>query len=180
MSKNIITAPTDFEGAVGFTGDVTIQNGQLGDLALSETAAKRVAAKKVWQLQQFGYSSESLSNAIGSTIDKHIHTAKGKGTVKRVSVVIEVAPSASGYTYTVDLKKAVDGSTTYNTILSSTLTINDSTAVGTELTLSLDSTKVEYDAKDRFELEVIRSGSSGTEGQGLSVVVHAEETTEAA
>lgn len=102
-----------------------------------------------------------------------IYLATGAGTIEAVEVRPETAPTGGDKAYTVDVKKAANASTSFASILSAPITMNSSDANGTLNTGTLSTTT--YSDGDAFQVVVDATGSTGSQGQGLILLVKLRE-----
>lgn len=155
-------------GSWTFTGSVTLPANTIDEGDVKTTAL--FAADNL--VARFAKSADQKTGTAVTSETRYIHVAKYAGLVTSVEAAIDAAISGDN-TLVIDVKKSTGGAA-FATILSSTLTINSSTAAKTATAATIDATKDDYVAGDIFEVIVTAAGT-GTQAQGLNVTVFFEE-----
>lgn len=155
-------------GSWVFSGTVSLPANSVDENTM-KTAALLPAAKLV---TRFAKDHRQVTGTAVTAKTEHVHIAKYVGIVKSVEASIDAAITGDN-TVVIDVKKSTGGAA-FATILSSTLTINSSTAVRTATAATIDATKDDYVAGDIFEVIVTVAGT-GTQAQGLNVTIFFEE-----
>ncbi len=151
-----------------FTGTVTLPTQSVDENNI-KTAARLPADNLV---ARFARGHSQVSGTAVTAKTELVHVAKYAGIVTDVIVAIDDAITGDN-TVVVDIKKSTGGAA-FATILSSTLTINSSSAAQTAIAATIDATKDDYVAGDVFEVVVTVAGT-GTQAQGLNVTIFFEE-----
>ena len=161
-----------FENTVTFQGDVYFRENSIDARAISDDANNRLEASKQVHRVDPEYSQAPGTNVVSET--KLLRLARGAGELKAFEVRPIVAPAGGDLQYTVDLQKAVDGSSSWTSLLDAVLTIDSSSADETKEGATLAATPT-YAAGDALRIVVTVSGSTGTQGQGMVVLAAIEE-----
>jgi len=158
-----ITGPMELND-VTISGNFYAPAGSIDNTAFSTSSTKRLAATKADHQKHITWRvGDGFASAVAVT-DEIIHIAQGAGTIIAAYVRNEAAPTGGDKDYTVDILKAVDASGTYATILSSAIASPADNTVGSG-TLST-TTFAQYDS---FKLDINATGSTGTNGVGVTV-----------
>jgi hypothetical protein len=159
-----ITGPIEITDA-SLTGTAYFPSGSVTNTAFSSNTTDRLAATKSDHQRHIVWSTATTATAITAT-EAIVHIAQGAGTIIGAFVVNETAPTGGDLDYTVDVLKAADGSTSFSTILTGAIA---SPADGTVGSGTLTTTT--YSQYDRFKFDINTSGSTGTNGLGVTVVL---------
>jgi hypothetical protein len=124
-------------------------------------------------IHQFPLVYAQSTAAVIASATVPIHIAYDDGTVIGVEVVALTAPTGGDKAFTVDVKKG-NQATPAATILNSVITVNSTKADREVVVGSLATTA--YADGDFLEVVVTASGSTGTQGTGLVVVVTVAES----
>lgn len=116
------------------------------------------------------YRQVDGTNVVSQT--STIYSSRKAGTLDSLLVFPTTAPTGGDLAYTVDLKKST-GAGAFATVLSAVVTVNSSSTDRTIQTGTINSPA--FIANDTFQLVVATSGSTGSQGQGLCVTIHAKE-----
>lgn len=166
---------TEHKQGATITGTFNPPAGSIKDTHVSSSSADRIAAGKTQHQKTFTVDTDpAVAVSASDSRDYLRHRAVGAGTVTDFNASLEAAITGA-YTYTIDLQKATDGSNTFSSVLTSTITLDNATAADTKVAATVDSTKADYVADDRFKIVVTRAGASGTDGQGLLVAATVNE-----
>ena len=164
-----------FTAAVRFVNAI-LQNGAITDVMVADGAA--VDASKLDHQHALVYHQPIGSDVITETVP--IYTGRAAGEVIDVTVQCLTAPTGSNPTsdkdFTVDIKTAVEGSTTLTSILSAPVVIDVSRVNGEMMKAAIATAA--YAAEKMIAVEITASGSTGTQGQGLVVVVTVREAAD--
>ena len=136
----------------------------------SVAASAGIEASKVIHRLALRYAQASGADVAAQTM--LLHTFRNTATIEAVEVIPSTAPTGGDKAFTVDVQLG-DASTAFATILSGVVTVNSSSANRTIQTGSL-STSSAADG-DTLQVVVAASGSTGSQGQGLLVVVWVSE-----
>ena len=130
-------------------------------------AGAGIEATKLQQQYSFVYQQLAGTDVVAAT--QNLHVAKAAGTIVGVQVRPETVPTGD-YTINVDIQKAADGSGSFATVLSATeeISVSESSVNYTLQDASLGGT-LTYAAGDCFQVIITVAGSSGAQGQGLTV-----------
>ena len=102
-----------------------------------------------------------------TAVTQTVHVGRFGGTINDVRATIETAPTGGDKTVTIDVLK--NGTT----VLSSTQSFSASDANGDVKVATLSVTS--YVADDVIEVDIAVAGSTGSQGQGVAVIVDMQE-----
>jgi len=105
---------------------------------------------------------------------EHAFTAKFAGIITHVEASTSTAPTGGDQKVTVDVQKATAGGA-FATILTSTFDVDTGEVDRVATAGTLDATEDDYVAGDLFQTVVTVSGSTGSQAQGLSITLWAQE-----
>lgn len=162
--------PTDLQvlGKAYLTGGVDLPADSVGDTQVSGGLG---ALKLEHQHQPFHVQDDG-SDVVTET--KVLAFMMAAGTMVSMEVRPETAPTGGDKQYTVDLQKAANGSTSYATVLSAVVTVDSSSVDGTLQAGTISTTAL---AKgDSLRVVITASGSTGSQGQGVTVMVKYRES----
>jgi hypothetical protein len=147
-----------------------IPAGSITNTELATNAA--IAASKAVHHFAKHYGQDNGADVASKT--HLLHAAKTAGVLAAVEVAVSTAPTGGDKKFTVDVQKSTGGGA-FATMLSAVVTIdsgksNFSVTAGTISGAS-------YAAGDILEVIVTASGSTGSQGQGLSVDAYLQEAT---
>jgi hypothetical protein len=149
---------------------LTIPDGTIVDAAVSAAAA--IAATKMQHQHALNYSQADGSAVAAAIVP--IHIVRGStATIVDIEVSCVDAPSGGDLAFSVDLKKANEGTPTPATVLSAPIAYS-STQSDCEVETGTISSASLVDG-DTLLVVVAVSGSTGTQGQGLVVTVTLRE-----
>lgn len=173
MALSIIEGDRVYKGTVSYTGTMVPPFGSIKNSHVSTSADDRIAATKVVHQFPLKYHQAGGTAVVAATVP--LHVAMGAGTIVRVDIRPETVPTGGDLAFTVDVKKAADGSVSYASILSAAeeVSVAESSANGT--VQSVVPTTTTYSAGDCLQVVIALSGSTGTQGQGVTVVVWVRE-----
>lgn len=169
-------AKSRVDGDLHVTGALTANEVQLPDATVSNADVEAAAGIDATKLEhQFPLTYKDDETAVKSNTAP-IYTVNGNSATiidTTIDVVCLTAPTGGDKQFTVELKKCNAGDTSPDTVLSSPITIDDAVAdcEVTEGTVNSPS----LSAGDTLVIEVVASGSTGTQGQGLIVTVTLRE-----
>lgn len=172
------TEHAELQGGATIQGTLNVPTGSLSNSNWSTSSSDRLAATKVVATIPFTVSTDPAV-VVGAGRSYLMHRARGAGTIVQFSASITTAPTGGDYAYAIDLQKLANGGGaygSYSTVLSSTITINSSTAANTKVSATLSA--ADYVADDQFKIVITRSGSTGTEGYGILIDAHVQEAPE--
>jgi len=154
-----------FTGTVNLPADTVDEN----DL---KTTALLPAAKLVTRFPVVCGRQAPGTDVVAKT--EHAFTAKFAGIITHVEANTTTAPTGGDKKFTVDVKKSTGGGA-FATILSATFDVDNGEADMVATAGTLDAAKDDYVAGDLFETIVTVSGSTGSQGQGMSITLWAQE-----
>lgn len=160
-----------FQDDVSFTGNFYPPSAAITNSHFSSDANNRLAVAKMIHRLTPTYTVGPTTTVAAGTFN--IHLAHGAGTIIGVNIRPQTSPTGGDLAYTVDVKRAVDASSTYNTILSGVVTISSADTSQTKQIGTLASTT--FAAGDAFQVVIAVSGSTGTQGLGLLVTLLLDE-----
>lgn len=161
----MITIPDTLHVEKLIADDVALPADKITDTEINSSAA--IAASKLEGAFRYNYHDDSTVAAA----NRIFGPVRAVGLVIDLEAVLETACGA-GDDVTIDLHKASDGSTSFATILSSTLQFTNADAAGTLKTASIDLTKDDLVDGDRLKLVVTVTGTSA---QDLTVAITVRE-----
>lgn len=163
--------PIDFRQVVRFVVAPFFATPFLMDRDVSEFA--EISADKL-QHRHVVRSTQANGADVASSTEL-LHIAKAAGTVRSVEVRVTTAPTGGDKQFTVDVQKASDGSGSWTSLLTGVITVDSGEADDTKIagTLVASPSFVEGDA---VRVVVAASGSTGSQGQGVAVVVNLDES----
>lgn len=167
MTLSVIQGDVEFQGTVSFGGDVGLPAGTVDDTAFSSTSGDRLTYEKQEHYRQIVYTQDGGTDIVTQT--RLVYLAKGAGEVTHVWIRPATSPSGGDKQYTVDVKKAADGSSSFTSILSAAVTISSADTSNTQQAATVTTSTMS--AKDCLEIVITASGSTGSQGQGLIVVI---------
>lgn len=159
-----------YTGDVVFGGTVSFPENTIEDEDVALGA--NIAAQKL----QHRHALHHVQNvgADVASVTQVLHVARADVEVVSVEVRPSTVPAGGDKQYTVDVQKAVDGSNTWTSILSSVVTISSADTEHTVQTAVLDGVPALEDG-DALRIVVTASGSTGSQGQGLNVTINVDE-----
>ena len=162
----------EFRNGLSVTGgNVNWGSGTINNSNFGSASSDRLAVGKSVHHLSFVAGTEETT-AIGSG-DHIVHAARGSGTIAAFSIYVQAIPDSNN-SYAVKLHTCPDGSTTW-TDVTTAVTIDDNSTAGAKNAATINTAS--YNADDRFQIQWVRTGSTGTEGQGITCVLHLEEAT---
>ena len=159
-----ITGPIEITEAT-LSGNTYLPSGTVTNSSFSSNITDRLAATKADHQKHITWQTDSDTTTIADA-QFVFHIAQGDGTIVGAYICNETAPTGGDKTYDVDIFKATNGSGTWNSILSSVISPPADNTVGSG-TLSTTT----YSQYDRFMVDVDTSGTTGTQGIGLTVTL---------
>ena len=159
-----------FAGTCDFTGTVALPDGTVTSASFSSVTADALDADKQEHRIAIPYSQASGSDVTSET--KLLYLARNAGSIKAVEVVPSTAPTGGDKQFTVDVQKST-GAAAFATVLSSAVTVSSSSTDRTSQNGSVSSAA--YVANDIFQVVITASGSTGSQGQGFTVVLTVDE-----
>lgn len=152
------------------SGLLYLPAGSVGDAHIDATDP--LSTNKVTHQHAATYAQ--ASGAVVADATQLFYIARATGTIAAMKVAIDTAPTGGDKAYTVDLKKSTGGGA-FASILSAVVTVNSSSTSLSVVAGTLSTAT--YAASDIFEIVVDASGSTGTQGYGVCVLVEFEEGT---
>lgn len=140
----------------------------IGDADIEQDAA--IQATKVIHQHAIHYDQAAGADIVAQT--RIVHTFRDDAEIIAVDVVLSTAPTGGNKQLTVDAKLG-NQSTAFASILTGVITV-DSSKANREVVAGVVNTTAAV-AGDTLEIVVAVSGSTGSQGQGLSVTVWIRE-----
>ena len=161
----IVVGSADFRGAVSFPAAV------IADSNIIDSAD--IEASKLEHRHSINYVQDGGTDIIAAT--KIIHLCRAAGIIKSIKVRPFTAPNGGDKQFTVDVKKAVDGSSVFSTVLSAVIIVDDSSVDHTiqNGVLIGDPSILVGDA---IQIVISISGTTGNQGQGIIVNINIDES----
>lgn len=153
-----------------FNGDVTLPDSVITDGKVATGA--EVDADKLQHRHALNYYQDAGGDVVNAT--KVIHVCRGAGQIKSIVVRPLTVPAGGDKNYTIDVKKASNGSAVFATLLNAVITVNSSSVNQTKQTGALIGTPT-VAADDAIQVVVTTGGTTGSQGQGFVVTVNIEE-----
>lgn len=166
------------EGDTFITGNLsaktfTAPTGSITDDGIAGAAA--IAASKLQHQHTLDYSQADASDVVSEV--KQIYIVRGvDATALDIQVVVKTPPTGGDKKFTVDVKRSNQAAPSLVSILSAPIVIDTSVSAfeikaGTFSPASLI-------AGDVLTIEVVASGSTGSQGQGVTVTTNIREDAE--
>ena len=159
-----------FTGPVHFQGTVTLPDSTVTNAAVK--SGDNISADKLVNRYSLRLDQVDGSDVVSET--RNVHICRVKGKVKSVEVRPETAPTGGDKQFTVDVKKAANASGSYSSLLGSVITV-DSTSVDDTLQTGALIADPSVADGDVIRIEIVASGSTGSQGQGVLVTVELDE-----
>ena len=160
-------------GGIQVVGSFGIPSGVILASHVADSAG--MEATKLEHQHVIGYSQEDGSDVVDAIVP--VYTCRGvTATIIEVEVACLDAPSGGDKKFTVDLKKANQGSPTPATVLSAVIDYVNGTNDCEVLVGTISS--ADLAVGDVLTVEVVASGSTGTQGQGIIITVTVREDAE--
>ena len=159
-----ITGPVEIINATLSGSNTYFPPGSVTNSNFSSNSADRLDATKASHQKHITWTTATDATEV-SAVEKVLHVAQGAGTIVAAYVHNITAPTGGDKDYLVDIvKDAGDG--TFSSILSSDIAspADDSVGSGTLATTA-------YSQYDVFKLDMNTSGSTGTNGSGVTVTL---------
>lgn len=168
-APSLLTGNYTFQNNVVIVGALTFPDGSVDDDAIEAGAG--IDASKLVHQHPIAYRQAGIDESPAGD-DTVLHIFRGSATMLAVQAVMETAPSGGDKQVSIDVKLG-DEDTSYTTILSSALEITSSEADREVVsgTVSVSSAV----AGDSLKIEITPSGSTGSYGTGLCVIVWVRE-----
>lgn len=157
-----------FADDVVFVGTVTLPDGTITN-AMVNSGASIAAAKAVHRSPIVYYQAEGSDVASATASIYHARTA---GEIVAVEVCPITAPTGGDKQFTVDVKNG-DASTAFASVLSAVVTVDNTSVDKTPQTGTVSSATIADG--DILQVVVTASGSTGSQGQGVTVVIWVNE-----
>lgn len=142
--------------------------------SITDAAVEAAAGIQATKLQhQHVFTHRQKTGADVATQTEDLFTVRAAGSVVGVDVVATTAPTGGNKQFTVDVQKG-NQSTGFATILTAVVTY-DSTKANRQVVEASLIADPSYADGDTIRIVVTASGSTGSQGQGLAVTLHARE-----
>ena len=158
-----------FLGAVNVAGQFTFPDGSVDNNSIS--LANPIATQKLIHRMYARHSQNTGADVVAETVP--LHAAAFAGTSIEVRCRVETAPAGGDKTFSVEVQKAADLSTTYATIQSAPIQFAAGDPNGSTKTAVLTVTPIS--PGDQFRLVVTIAGTTGAQAQGFTVTLIADE-----
>lgn len=169
MATDLIYNDRAYTGNVSFSGPVTLPSAVVANATVA--AGADIDASKHEHRHHVNYFQKSGTDVVAET--QALFTAYLAGELIRVAVRPTAVPTGGDKTYTVDIKKAANGSASFTSVLSAVVSVSSADTSGT-IKLGTIST-VAFVAGDCYQVVVAVAGSTGTQGQGVLVELVVDE-----
>ncbi len=140
----------------------------IDNAAFSSASTDRLASSKADHQKTVTWQTATTSTTV-ATVTQSIYLFNAAGTLEKVTVRPDTAPTGGDLQYTVDILKAASGSGSFASVLSSVVTMSSADSDNTAEDGSLTTTAMT--AGDCLEIIITASGSTGTQGAGATVIV---------
>lgn len=158
-------------GDIDARGGVTLPASSITN-AMIEDAAE-IDVDKLQRRPTILYTQPAGSDVASET--KIVHMVAAAGTIRKIRVRPGAAPAGGDKQYTVDVKKAADGSGSFASVLDAVTTITSADTGHTSQDADLVASPT-VAADDVLQIVVTASGSTGSQGQGLTVDILIDES----
>ena len=129
-----------------------------------------IEATKLIHQHSIRYNQASGSDVASAT--EVVHIFRSTSTIVSVDVIPDTAPTGGDKEYTVDVKKST-GAGAWASILTGVITVDSgSTDRTVQAGVLSDSDAIDNDA---LQIVIAASGSTGSQGQGVCVVINTRE-----
>ena len=170
MVRSTIRGDRYYPDSVVFGTKPTVPAGSFGNDDIED--ATGIDSDKLEHRHGLNYKQDDGSDVVAAIVP--IYLVKGAtATIKSIQVASVDAPEGGDKAFTVDLKKANEGTPTPASVLSSVITI-DSTVSDCEVKAGTISS-ASLVAGDTLLAVIAVSGSTGNQGQGVIVTVTIDE-----
>lgn len=165
-----MTSPIIIPNDVQIQGDFSATTMSFPDASIDDDAVSSSAAIQATKLvHQFPVRYSQASGTDVTTKTELVHRVYGAtATLVAVKVIPDTAPTGGDKAFTVDVKKST-GAAAFATVLSSVVTVNNSSVNRTVQSATISSASAV--AGDVYEVVITTSGSTGSQGQGVLVVL---------
>lgn len=167
-----------FQGSVIIVGTTTlIGNVTLPADFLTNTmvnTAANIDADKLEHRHHIGYDQAGGSDVVSAT--RMLYIARGSATIKKITARVTTAPTGGDKQFTVDVQKAANGSSSWSSLLSAVITFSSADSNNTKEDGTLIGSPV-LSAGDALRVVITPSGSTGSQGQGVVVSIHVDESS---
>lgn len=159
-------------GSAVFYGAVSLPAGFLTDAMVASGA--NIDADKLEHRHHIGYDQAGGSDVVSAT--RMLYIARGAATIKKITARVTTAPTGGDKQFTVDVQKAANGSSSWSSLLSTVITFSSADSNNTKEDGTLIGSPV-LSAGDALRVVITPSGSTGSQGQGMVVSVHLDESS---
>lgn len=167
----VFTDTATFSGITQFLNTVSIPAESITNSSI--IASAEISEDKVRHRHSKEYIQAPGTDVVTATT--YIHLCRAAGDLHSVRVRPLTAPTGGDKQFTVDVKKAANGSGSFATLLASVITVNSSSTSQTQQsgTLAADPSLA---AGDLIQIVVTASGSTGSQGQGVVIELQINES----
>lgn len=164
----LVRDPNDYawSGVQSFSGPVSLPDNTISDRNVA--AAANIADTKVAHRVFARHIQASGADIVTRT--EIAHSAHAGETVSEVKVIADAVPAGGDKTVTVDVKKSHAGGA-FASILTAPLAISSAIAAKTPIDAPLSGGTATLVEDDLLEISITAAGSTGTQAQGLLVIV---------
>ncbi len=129
-----------------------------------------IAATKLVARHAINYNQKNGTNVVAET--KAVHLTRAAGTIQSIEAFPVVGPAGGDLKYTIDVQKST-GAGAFSTILTTPIDVVNGSVNRVQINAALASAN--FVDGDAFQVVVALSGSTGTQGQGVVLVINADE-----
>lgn len=160
-----------FSGSVTFTGtNFVVPDGSITSAEVA--AGTNIDADKLQHRHAIYYAQADGADVASET--KLMHIARTAATVHSVELRPTTAPTGGDKQYTVDVQEEADAGSSWTSLLSSVITVDNTSVDNTKQNGTLIGTPSVAD-NAAVRVVVTASGSTGSQGQGFVVVINLDE-----
>ncbi len=156
-------------GTHKFTNSVELPDNTVTNASVKTAAA--IASSKVIHRAPIVYQQDDAGVVVSE--DAYVYLANFAGTIQSVEVRPMIAPTGGDLQFTVDLKKAAEGSGTFSSVLSAAEVVDNTSTDNTLQEVTIATPGI-LDG-DCLQISITVSGSTGTQGSGVIVAVKIDE-----
>jgi hypothetical protein len=169
MADSVIRGDFVFRDNVSFGGGVNLPISSVTNENIEVDA--QIDAGKLVHRHPIQYGQKNAADVASETIMRYIAGAAGE--VVSVVARVTTAPTGGDKQFTVKVQKAANASGSWTDILTAPITFaagdaNDTLKVGTL-------TGATYNGTDALRIVITASGTTGSQGQGLEVMIFTDE-----
>lgn len=156
-------------GTHQFTNSVDLPTETVTNASVKTAAA--IASTKVIHRTPIVYQQDDGATVVSE--DAYLYLARFAGTIQSVEVRPMTAPTGGDLKFTVDVLKAAEGSGSFSSILSAIEDVDSGSTDDTLQEVTIATPGI-IDG-DCLQISITISGSTGTQGSGVIVVINIDE-----